>query len=236
MISTKAEKMLYRKYLLNVNILECLRRESAEVLFDSEKGILIVDKESGIYMISTEDKKTSEQIIKLIPKTTELILANQNFYCEEIKNKCNLKEIMATYHSVWQKDELVKIPEFEGEIKSLSIKELDVVSEKYSSIDLIDKDYIQKRIENDNMLGAFIDDNLCGFIGYHDEGSIGLLEVFPEYRNKGIGSILQGTAVNKAIKDGKIPFGEVKVNNYKSLNLQKKLGFSIAEEKVYWIL
>lgn len=236
MINTKAEKMLYTKYLVNVNILECLRRESSEVLFDSKDGILIMDKKSGIYMISTEDRELSEKIIELIPESAELILANQKFYIEKIKRKCNLKDTMETYHSVWEKDELVEVPEFEGDIKRLSTNDLDTVVENYSSIDLVDKDYIQDRIETGNMIGAFIDDKLCGFIGYHNEGSIGLLEVFPGYRNKGIGSVLQGTAVNEAIKRGIIPFGEVKDHNYKSLNLQKKLGFSVATEKIYWIL
>lgn len=236
MISTEAEKMLYKKYLVNVNILECLRRESAEVLFDLKEGILIRDKKSDIYMVSTEDKEISEKIIELIPENAELILANQKFYCEKIKRKCNLKDIMGTYHSVWEKEKFVEVPEFEGKIKILSIEEFDMVAENYSSIDLVGRDYIKDRLETGNMLGAFIDDKLCGFIGYHNEGSIGLLEVFPSYRKMGIGSILQGTAVNEAIKRGMIPFGEVKENNYKSLNLQKKLGFSIAKEKIYWIL
>ena len=32
------------------------------------------------------------------------------------------------------------------------------------------------------MLGAFVDGELAGFIGRHDQGALGVLEVLPEYR------------------------------------------------------
>ncbi|MFQ7452543.1 MAG: GNAT family N-acetyltransferase [Flavonifractor plautii] len=42
------------------------------------------------------------------------------------------------------------------------------------------------------MLGAFVDGTLAGFAGFHGEGSIGLLEVLPAYRRRGLGKRRSG--------------------------------------------
>ena len=86
------------------------------------------------------------------------------------------------------------------------------------------------------MLGAFIDKKLVGFIGTHEEGSIGILEVLPQYRKRGIGEMLQKYATNLALSQDRIPYGQVKVNNENSIKLQKKLGFEISNDTVSWLI
>ena len=75
-----------------------------------------------------------------------------------------------------------------------------------------------------------------GFIGYHKEGSIGMFEVLSEYRGRGIALRLQAVATNERIKSGAYIYGQVIEDNIKSLNLQKKLGYEISEDKVYWLI
>lgn len=70
----------------------------------------------------------------------------------------------------------------------------EYVYNNYSSKDTVDVDYIKNRIKTNTMLGAFIDKKLVGFIGTHEEGSIGILEVLPQYRKRGIGEMLQKCA------------------------------------------
>lgn len=40
------------------------------------------------------------------------------------------------------------------------------------------------------MLGAYLHEELVGFIGVHDTGSMGMLEVLPQVRRHGIGFTL----------------------------------------------
>lgn len=47
--------------------------------------------------------------------------------------------------------------------------------------------YIDELIENKHMWGLFVYGELAGFIGIHDEGSMGLLEVLPSYQRHGYG-------------------------------------------------
>ena len=85
------------------------------------------------------------------------------------------------------------------------------------------------------MYGAFLGNRLAGFIGTHEEGSIGMLEVIPEFRGKGIGSELERYAINSAIAKGRYPYCQVKEDNEISMKLQKSLGMEISKTKVYWL-
>ena len=87
------------------------------------------------------------------------------------------------------------------------------------------------------MFGAFINnDDLCGFIGTHTEGSMGMLEVLPKYRGKGIGAALQIAATNNALANKRYPYGQVVEDNIASAALQKRLGFELSKNKVYWLM
>ena len=68
------------------------------------------------------------------------------------------------------------------------------VCEHYSKSDIGGLEHIRQAI-GAGMLGAFVDGTLAGFAGFHGEGSIGLLEVLPAYRRRGLGEALLRGAV-----------------------------------------
>ena len=103
-------------------------------------------------------------------------------------------------------------------------------------MEIVDISYIENRLKSNAMLGAFMNNDLCGFIGNHAEGSIGMLEVFPEYMEKDIGSALQIAATNAALADKRYPYGQVVETNLASTALQRKLGFELSKDKVYWLI
>jgi RimJ/RimL family protein N-acetyltransferase len=63
-----------------------------------------------------------------------------------------------------------------------------------------------------------------------------MLEVFPEYMGKGIGSILQIAATNYALANNRYPYGQVAETNQASIALQKKLDFKFSNSKIYWLM
>jgi len=64
---------------------------------------------------------------------------------------------------------------------------------------------------------------------------MGLLEVLPEHRNKGVAQALQNYLIDYMLKKEWIPFGQVFIENDKSLNLQNKLGLEISKESIFWL-
>ena len=82
---------------------------------------------------------------------------------------------------------------------------------------------------------GFLDGEPVGFVGEHLEGSMGLLYVLPEFRRRGFGEALEKFCIAKTIEKGFVPFGQVEKDNAASLNLQKKLGFTVSENLIFWM-
>ena len=85
------------------------------------------------------------------------------------------------------------------------------------------------------LLGAFVEGEPAGFVEFHPEGSIGLLEVLPQYRRRGLGRLLELAAIRLALDRGQYAFGQVEVGNTASLALQKDLGLSASERTLFWL-
>ena len=98
-----------------------------------------------------------------------------------------------------------------------------------------DRDYISARLAAGAVTGAFLEGVLAGFIGTHEEGSIGMLEVLPAYRRRGLGYALEAEAIRRAMAQGAIPYCQVIEGNAASMKLQKKLGMEFSDEFVYWL-
>lgn len=87
----------------------------------------------------------------------------------------------------------------------------------------------------EDFLGGYLGAELVGYAGLHGEGSMGLLHVFPAYRRRGYAEALYGTLINNQLKKGRLPFAQIIEGNDASLALQRKLGFTVAREPVFWL-
>lgn len=233
----EAVRYLSNDKIRNIAMLEVLRRGKCKILFQEDTGILIFDENSSIYMMSCTNIDTASKIIGIIPNDAELVLAHESFYVNLLKNKFNVEDTLKCNNVVYTKKNYIENNENEVEIKILKYEDLLEIEKLYSSVNLVGgTEYIKGRIDSEEMIGAFVDGELVGFIGFHEEGSIGMLEVKEEYRRRGIGEILEKEAINNALKLGKYPYGQVVVGNDASLKLQKKLGLEISDKRVYWII
>lgn len=232
----KATELLSKNIMLTIDMLEPIRRGSAKILFLSHRGILILEKISKAYMMYARDKETAENIINLIPKDASLIVGHKLLDYKLLKERFSFSEEMICFNVVYRKGNLLNENTNEVKIELLSRNYIKEVSKIYSKSDVVEDDYIKDRIVKKAMYGAFIKNELCGFIGYHKEGSIGMLEVLPQYRGRGIGLQLQVKATNERLKSGGYAYGQVIDGNIPSLELQKKIGYEISKDKVYWLI
>ena len=85
------------------------------------------------------------------------------------------------------------------------------------------------------IFGIFENNKIAGFIGVHGEGSIGMLEIFPEYRRKGYGYILEAYVIEQLLDKGYVPYCHVVEGNDASYKLQEKLGFKKSSKPNIWI-
>lgn len=84
------------------------------------------------------------------------------------------------------------------------------------------------------VFGAISGGKLAGFIGMHDDGSMGMLEVFDGFRRRGIGSALERFLINYVMTFGRVPLCAVYIDNPVSMEMQKKLGLTQSNGFSFW--
>lgn len=107
------------------------------------------------------------------------------------------------------------------------------VTEHYSEIGT--EEYVTDRIRHGAVYGAFYDEKIVGFIANHEEGSIGMLYVLPEYRKRHVAMALETYCMNLAIERSEIPYGQIVLGNKPSISLQEKMGICFARETIVWM-
>ena len=228
----KALEYLRREYLHNLDMIEGLRRDLYDVLYAAEDGVLICDREGGrTHMLSCRDAEAALRIAKLTQPGCGLFVAHQADTVEPLRELLGFDEASECWQAIYLKDTPLPIGDFD--IRRLDLSYAPFVAEHYNGPDCLE--YMQWQINDGAMLGAFVDGELAGFIGRHDQGALGVLEVLPEYRRRGIAAALESAAINRELQEGHVPYGQIVIGNNASRAVQEKLGMSFADKNVWWL-
>lgn len=111
-------------------------------------------------------------------------------------------------------------------------EELDIIDATY---DLDDRAGLAKLRDRGMLFAGFAGEEFVGYVGRHREGSVGLLNVFPQYRRKGYGQRLETFILNRVVAAGERPYCQIFEGNEASLALQAKLGWQLAEKPICWL-
>lgn len=228
-----AEAYLGQKKLFFMDMLEILRRGTGKLLFSGENGVLLHDSASGAYFMSARTEQALEEMLPSIPERPELLVGHENWYLERLKARFGFKQADFCYQSAWMEEKPPELPSFDGELRLLGPEWAETVHRAYSHA-FGGVEYMAEAIGR-GMTGLFVEERLAGFVGFHDEGSIGMLEVLPPCRRRGYGEVLLRAAVRLAMERGQYPFGQVFADNAPSLALQKKTGMTVSKERLYWL-
>ena len=233
MIREKAIAYLSQDPVLHMDMLECIRRGNAELLWVSNGGVLLRNTACEAVMMSAEEEETADRMLAALDEVP-LFVGHQGFYIRKARGKFGFRKKRPCRQAVYLNRE--RLPEHAGgaDIRTLGTDCLPFLMEHYSHAD--DVDYIRERLSCGAVFGAFTDGNLAGFIGYHSEGSMGLLEVLPEYRRRGIAAALGTFLVNRTLAEGRVPFSQIILGNEPSMALHRKFGFSFSSGTVCWLI
>lgn len=226
----KALQYLKNDPLHHVGMIDPILRETADILYAENDGVLLKEKNSQVYMISVDTQETGR---KLLPMMSSCPFAElfQPFLIEDIKAELGFTDVMACRQAVYEKEDRLPI-DTDLSIANLSSEWYDTVHSHYG---MLDEQDMRRLLEGGSIWGGFCDGQLAGFIGNHLEGTIGLLEIFPEYRKKGYGLALESFMVNRMLDQGRIPYTQFEVGNNISEKIQRKLGFEISKKELYWL-
>ena len=228
----QALSYLEKEPILHIDMIEAIRRGTGRIEEVSGQGVLIKIKDAPIHLISSTDEEELLCWAKKVEEDGFLLVLHQQDYAKTLQQKTKFVPEVICRHAAYTKKEEVCLPDGQFTIRPLTLAFLGQVAEHYSMGP--GEGYLQERIEKGNMIGAFYQDTLAGFAGVHDEGSIGLVQVLPQFQRKGVGYLLEGYLTNVFVRKGYTPFVQVKLGNEISVGLQTKLGYEFDERSILW--
>lgn len=239
---------LMKKKVIHMDMIESLRLGNGKLLYFGEKGILLKDKKSGVYMISAGNAEAGKGILdEMSAKDKEqmqmLVVHSVNLFVDEADAAAN-GFIMGQgcFQAVYTRGVTLPVRK-DILIKQLDVSYADVVCQHYHMIP--DKAFVEEKLNSGVMYGVFVEvenkeqsdkaHKLAGFVGQHEEGSMGMLEIFPEFRRRGFAETLEAYNINRILGEGRIPYCQIFDDNEASLKLQEKMGLRISKEKLWWM-
>ena len=227
----KALEYLRGNFLHNIGMIRPIERGSARVLYAGDDGLALIDEVSGALMLTVSRYETGSKLLGQMPRA-KLYLVHQDFMIKDFKEKLNPKNVYEDFTAAYFHSEPLPVQD-DMSFAPLDISALDIVTRSYS-LD-IGEEYIRGRLESEALFGAYVGDEMVGFAGEHEEGSLGMLVIFEKHRRKGYASSLVGFGVNRLLERGLIPFSNIHTHNKESVKMHEKLGFTVSSDRVWWL-
>lgn len=223
-------RWLSREKREKIHMIESLRRGKAEILYADRGNVLLYDRTSRLCMISAQNAETGERLLEKVPKDASLFVTSQDFLNEPICNRFSCEIFHECIQVCYPQKQA--LPVKYKDIRLLGEEFIPYVRERYH---MGDSEYVAERIRAGAMYGAFCDEKPVGFIGIHNDGSLGMLFVEETHRRKGLGISLESYAINRICEKGWTPYGHVVTGNETSLGLQERLGLYPSSGTIWWL-
>ena len=226
----------------NIHIMECLARGNGEILYARGENVAVYHRDSGTCMVKASSPESGRRLLEHCPGDAKWYVVSQEPIRDLLKEQ-GYKEFCECRQFLYTQRE--PLPVGHKDIRRLGMESLEYISSHYAVMSASgpekaepvqgDSEYVRDRLLNGVMYGAFAEGRLAGFIGMHDEGSLGMLYVEEPYRGRGIAASLEAYSVNRMLERGWIPYGHVIVGNEASVRLQEKLGLYQAKDTFWWM-
>ncbi len=211
-----------------------LERRGAQTVLCEENAVILYMPPDGTVLFAAKNEDAARKAARLLPRTG--IASVHGEVCAQIAAEAlGLKGGARCYQARYL---LPELPEMTAgiEVRILDEQYIETAARHYKGVGEDSGAYMRERVKAGALLGAFfLNGILAGFIGTHHEGSMGMLEIFPEYRRLGLGYALESALIRRLMEQGAIPYCQVYEGNEASLRLQRKLGLTFSDEFVYWL-
>ncbi|MBR2727576.1 MAG: GNAT family N-acetyltransferase [Solobacterium sp.] len=196
-------------------VLEFLKRGGRVLEVSPDALVMIQDENSTAFALGDF---TDTEILH----TTEAVMTDRKDWFDEcIKAGGYDEPLIARNAHLLHKAQAVSAPAGIT-VREAVMDDLDFIDAHYAGFNT-DRDYIRSCIER-GMLVAEDNGERAGFIGIHEEGSMGLLYILPEHRRRQIAEVLESALIQKLQQEDHFVWCQVEEDNAVSRHLQEKLG------------
>lgn len=226
----KALALLNREPLLRVQTLAAFRRGTAKILAQHDEGLLVHDQYSGLHFLSADSGEAVQALLPRLPRVG-VVVSDYPQLDAHIMQARGYRGRLVCINAVYQKTGPISVdsPVRLGALPLHMANQIAALNHTH------DKEEIAGFISRKRLLGGYVGETLVGFVGWHEDDSLGMLHVFEEHRRQGHARALVALIVNKSLALGILPFGQVAADNHASLALQKKMGLTLSEKTVSWL-
>ena len=168
-----------------IDMTESLRCGAGRLLYNGDEGSLVLSTD-GTFLLSDmlDGMLLCEKIRTLCPAAPKLFTVKSDDAAAALMREFSLHDSMRCTQWVYEKSE-PPCP-VTADIRPLTQEHAALAASVYHDGDGA---YIRNRIEHGALFGVFESDALAGFAGFHDDGSMGMLEILPPFRRRAAGSI-----------------------------------------------
>ena len=230
----RAQRLLSRSGERVLPLVECLGRGLGEVML-ARKGAVLLRLTPNSQMLWATNRKLAREAVRCLGGAGVTCVLGSRAVAADIARTLGAGEPVPCLSYAFRGHEAPEVPA--GlDIRVLNAAYEGPVLEHYSHVEYLEPGELASALEAGRVLGGFENGRLCGFVGEHAEGSMGLLEVFPEARGRGWGSALLAAKVAQQLGEGLVPWAEVWPDNVASRALMAKVGLTAAPENSMWFI
>ena len=223
-----AIRFLRQDYMWHVDMLEALKRGRGQVVYFEGNTVLIQRNEGpGFYLLTSDGPQAALAAFAGLP-TPKDVVARGPGVAEAVAERFRLSRSAYCCNVAYLKKERLTWDCPGLVIRPYREEELPAFLAHY---DIEDEAEAREHIRKGELFAAEFEGKLAGFMGLHADGSMGLLEIFPEYRQLGIGRAIEKFLINFCLDRAWTPYGQVFCDNEKSFSLQEHLGMTVDRTK-----
>ena len=223
---------LERDRTIRIDMIEAIRRGGAKILYAEPDAVLLTKMDRFCLLVS-DTVEAGERALRTVPEGIHLFVAHNEASRDAVfRTFPFINHASACWQAYYPGTDPIPLPDV-CEIKPFPTEQVPFLMSVYDP-DGDPKRY-EDRVASGDVLAAYRDGELAGFIGFHGDGSGGMLEVLPKFRRLGIGSALEIALHNLALSRGWTPYGQIYTTNNASRKLQESLGMVVSDGALYWM-
>ena len=228
----KAFEYLNRNNVLYMGMIFPIQRGTADIIYAERDGVFIRETESDVYFLVSDTFNRSKELTDGISRQSHICVYRKDI-ADYLYEKYNYKKHAKNLQAVYTRTKYVEQNSHVLDIQPLTLTHLGWVHRHNNHLD---SEYLKERLKCGAIYGGYLDGELCGSVGIHAEGAMGILKVLKQFRKQGFASELVGNMVNILLGRGDVPFSQIEHDNEASIGLHKKLGFEISTDTLYRLI
>lgn len=223
-LRARAKALLAKAPRRTFPLAECLRRGIGTVIC-ARPGCVALREPGGMQIVWATDPELARDVACALMRDA-VTLCLEPSLADDLGRWLGLPAKEPVHLAIYRKKAHPR-PDAAHPVRTLGEADLSAVRQRMTHPEYQTDAQTLELLRAGDVLGAFAGDELVGFVGEQTEGSMGMLEVFEDFRRHGWALALESAKICQVLDRGQTPWCEVWLDNVASVRLQRRLGLTV---------